>query len=217
MKNKVLISFIISIACFLGVPSNGIGQIRKTDSLEISDSMLHIDLKEVKIKGRKHNKRKYYRSTRRYLRTIRNIRIVYPYAEMANQTIGELNKELKLISSKSKRRKLIRKEYKGLMKVYKKPMMKLRISQGKLLMKLIDRETGNSSYNHLKELKGSTTAFFWQAVANMFGTSLKSKYQPEGKDWMVEEILERMKKGELSPPRKLPIKPENYKLDTKRK
>ncbi len=193
------------------MPTDGIGQVLKTDSLVVLDSSLHVNLKEVKIKGRKRKKRKHYRSTRRYWRTIRNIRIVYPYAEMANKTIGDLNKELEFVSSKRERRKLIRREYKGLMKAYKKPMMKLKISQGKLLMKLIDRETGNSSYKHLKELKGSTTAIFWQAIASMFGTSLKSKYQPEGKDWMVEEILERMKNGELAPPRKLRTKLENQK------
>ena len=191
------------------MPSKGIGQILRTDSLTILDSNLHVDLKEVKIKGRKRKKRKHYRSTRRYWRTIRNIRIAYPYAEMANQTIGDLSNKLEFISSKRERRKLIRQEYKGLMKAYKKPMMKLKISQGKLLMKLIDRETGNSSYKHLKELKGSTTAIFWQAIASMFGTSLKSKYEPEGKDWMVEEILERMKKGELLLPGKIRIKLEN--------
>ncbi len=211
MKNKILISFILSAACFLSMPSNGIGQVLRTDSLVVLDSSLHVELKEVKIKGRKRKRRKHYRSTRRYWRTIRNIRIVYPYAEMANKTIGDLNKELEFVSSKRERRKLIRREYKGLMKAYKKPMMKLKISQGKLLMKLIDRETGNSSYKHLKELKGSTTAIFWQAIASMFGTSLKSKYEPEGKDWMVEEILERMKKGELHPPRKIRIKLENQK------
>jgi len=217
MKNKILISFIISAACFLGLPSGGIGQILKTDSFAVLDSNLHVNLKEVKIKGRKRRKRKHYRSTRRYWRTVRNIRIVYPYAQMANQTIGNLNKELETIDSKKKRRKLIRRDYKGLMKAYKKPMMKLKISQGKLLMKLIDRETGDSSYKHLKELKGSTTAIFWQAIASMFGTSLKSKYKPEGKDWMVEEILERMKKGELLPPKKLRIKLENPKLNFKHK
>lgn len=211
MKSKILISFVISAACFLSLPSEGIGQVLKTDSLVILDSSLHVDLKEVRIKGRKRKRRKHYRSTRRYWRTIRNIRIVYPYAEMANQTIGDLNKELKFISSKKERRKLIRREYKGLMKAYKKPMMKLKISQGKLLMKLIDRETGNSSYSHLKELKGSTTAIFWQAIASMFGTSLKSKYEPNGKDWMVEEILERMKKGELAPPGTINIRLENHK------
>ncbi len=209
MKNRIIISFIISTVYFLGMPSKGIGQILRTDSLTILDSNLHVDLKEVKIKGRKRKKRKHYRSTRRYWRTIRNIRIAYPYAEMANQTIGDLSNKLEFISSKRERRKLIRQEYKGLMKAYKKPMMKLKISQGKLLMKLIDRETGNSSYKHLKELKGSTTAIFWQAIASMFGTSLKSKYEPEGKDWMVEEILERMKKGELLLPGKIRIKLEN--------
>ena len=217
MKNKILISFIISAACLLSLPSAGIGQVLKKDSLVILDSNLHINLKEVKIKGRKRRKRKHYRSTRKYWRTVRNIRIVYPYAQMANRTIGDLNIELETVRSKKERRKLIRQEYKALMKVYKKPMMKLKISQGKLLMKLIDRETGDSSYKHLKELKGSTTAIFWQAIASMFGTSLKSKYKPEGKDWMLEEILERMKKGELSPPPQLRAKHESQKFNFKAK
>ncbi|MCZ4694392.1 DUF4294 domain-containing protein [Ancylomarina euxinus] len=212
MQNKALICFILLASFFLGMPTNGIAQVNKTDSITVLDSNLHVDLKEVKIKARKRKKRKHYRSTKKYWRTVRNIRIVYPYAEMANQTISALNKELVSVTSKKERRKLIRKEYKGLMKAYKEPMMKLKISQGKLLMRLIDRETGSSSYDHLKELKGSTTAFFWQAVASMFGTSLKSKYQPESRDWMVEEILERMKKGELPPPRKLNIKLEREDL-----
>lgn len=212
MQNKALICFILLASFFLGMPANGIAQVNKTDSITILDSNMHVNLKEVKIKARKKKRRKHYRSTKRYWRTVRNIRIVYPYAEMANQTISDLNKELESITSKKKRRKLIRREYKGLMKAYKEPMMKLQISQGKLLMRLIDRETGSSSYNHLKELKGSTTAFFWQAVASMFGTSLKSEYKPESRDWMVEEILERMKNGELPPPQKLNIKLESEDL-----
>ena len=212
MQNKALICFILLASFFLGMPANGIAQVNKTDSITILDSNMHVNLKEVKIKARKKKRRKHYRSTKRYWRTVRNIRIVYPYAEMANQTISDLNKELESITSKKKRRKLIRREYKGLMKAYKKPMMKLKISQGKLLMRLIDRETGSSSYKHLKELKGSTTAFFWQAIASMFGTSLKSEYKPESRDWMVEEILERMKKGEIPSPRRIPIRLEKEEL-----
>ena len=212
MQNKAHICFILLASFFLGMPANGISQVNKTDSITILDSNMHVNLKEVKIKARKKKKRKHYRSTKKYWRTVRNIRIVYPYAEMANQTISDLNKTLESVTSKRERRKLIRREYKGLMKAYKKPMMGLKISQGKLLMRLIDRETGSSSYDHLKELKGSTTAFFWQAVASMFGTSLKSEYKPESRDWMVEEILERMKKGELPPPRKLNIKLEREDL-----
>lgn len=174
------------------------------DTVVFLDTNLHVNLDEVKIKRFKKRKRKHYRSTRRYWRTVRNIRVVYPYAEAANETIEKLNLQLEDVQIKRERRKLIRKEYKGLMKEYKKPLMKLKISQGKLLMKLIDRETGNSSYYHLKELKGSFTAVFWQSIAVMFGSSLKAEYDPLGDDWMVEEILERMKNRELRPP--VPLK-----------
>ena len=80
-----------------------------------------------KWKRYKKRKRKHYRSTRKYWRTVRNVRIVYPYAEEANNTIVRLNEQLKNVHSKKERRKLIRKEYKGLMKEYKKPLMKLKI------------------------------------------------------------------------------------------
>jgi len=176
------------------------------DTIVFLDSNLHVNLDEVKILHHKKRKRKYYRNTRKYWRTVRNIRLVYPYAEAATETIENLNKKLKTIENKKQRRKLIRREYKGLMKEYKKPLMKFKISQGKLLMKLIDRETGNTSYNHLKELKGSFTALFWQSVATMFGSSLKAEYDPLKGDWMVEEILDRMKRNEMTPPAKFPMR-----------
>lgn len=176
------------------------------DTIIFLDSNLHVNLDEVKIVRCKKKRRKHYQNTRQYWRMVRNIRIVYPYAEAANETIGRLTKDLEGIESKKQRRKLIRKEYNGLMKDYKKPLMKLKISQGKLMMKLIDRETGNTSYNHLKELKGSFAAIFWQSVAAMFGSSLKAEYDPLGDDWMIEEILDRMKRGELPPPGKLPMR-----------
>jgi len=208
MYKQVLFYFtLLAVVLFL-TPADALGQVltSKNDSCAIRDSSLHINLKEITIKARKRKRRKHYRSTRKYWRTVRNIQIVYPYAEMANQTISQLNEELKIITSKKERRRLIRREYKGLMKDYKKPLMELRISQGKLLMKLIDRETGSTSYDHLKELKGSTTAFVWQTIASMFGSSLKAEYKPESKDWMVEEILERMKKGEIPSPKKIKIR-----------
>lgn len=173
------------------------------DTIVSIDTNLHVTLEEVNVKSHKKRKRKHYRNTRRYWRTVRNIRKVYPYAKKANATIIRLNEQLKNVESKRERRSLIRKEYKGLMKVYKKPLMKLKISQGKLLMKLIDRETGNSSYYHLKELKGSFTAVFWQSITVIFGSSLKAEYDPDGGDWMVEEILDRIRKGELPAPIKL--------------
>lgn len=199
----ILFSFVGSVSA---KDLYGARSISQRDTVVFLDTNLHVNLDEVKISRYKKRKRKHYQSTRQYWRTVRNIRIVYPYAEAATQTIENLTIELEGIESKKLRRKLIRKEYKGLMKEYKKPLMKLKISQGKLLMKLVDRETGNTSYNHLKELKGSFTAIFWQSVATMFGSSLKAEYDPLGDDWMIEEILDRMKRGELSQPNKLPIR-----------
>ncbi len=167
------------------------------------DTLYRIDVGEVIVTAKRKKTRKYYRDTYRYKRMVRNIRIVYPYAQEANKTILEINRQLKSVKNKRERRRIIRKKYKGLMRTYKKPLMRLKISQGKVLMKLIDRESGNSSYYHIKELRGSFTAVFWQSIARLFGSSLKSKYDPLGKDWMMEEILERMRKGEIPPPQKL--------------
>ncbi|WP_421920588.1 DUF4294 domain-containing protein [Marinifilum sp.] len=210
MKGSIGLKILL-LGCFcllLGTRSNAKSYARVKvnsvqDTVVFADTNLHVNLDEITVKRYKKRKRKYYRSTRKYWRTVKNVRIVYPYAEEANHTINRLNQQLESIDNKKERRKLIRKEYKGLMKEYKKPLMKLKISQGKLLMKLVDRETGNSSYHHLKELKGSFTAVFWQSVATMFGTSLKAHYDPLGDDWMVEEILDRMKNKELLPPKPL--------------
>jgi hypothetical protein len=168
-----------------------------------TDTLLMVRLDEVQVKGKWRNRRKHYRRTRKYVRTVRNIQIVYPYAQLGSVRIQEINARLIHFHRKKERRKFIRHEYKSLMREYRAPLMKLKISQGKLLMKLIDRETGNTSYEHLKELKGSFNAFFWQSVALMFGSNLKSHYDPEGKDWMVEEILQRMELGELPSPRRI--------------
>ena len=208
MSRVIHISIIFVFCLILSLSAKA----QKVDSSKISvlkasylndDTLLHVHLKEVLIFGLRHSKNKDYRYTHKYWRTVRNIRIVYPYAKAANIKILEVNARLEDMTSHKERRKLIRTEYRSLMKEYKKPLMRLRVSQGKLLMKLIDRETGNTSYSHLKEMKGTATAVFWQSIATMFGANLKADYNPAGKDWMIEEILTRMANGDLAKPRKL--------------
>lgn len=167
-----------------------------------SDSLVYVKLKEVNVLAKAPRNKKYYRNSRPYRRTLRNFYLVYPYAYVSNKKIHQINKLLLKEKNKKRRKKIIRNEYKKIIKLYRKPLMKMKISQGKLLMKLIDRETGNSTYHHLKEMKGSTKAFFWQSIARMFGSNLKAKYDAQGKDWMVEEIFYRIEKGELPPPKK---------------
>ena len=86
---------------------------------------------------------------------------------------------------------------KELFKEYKPELKKLTFSQGKLLIKLIDRECNQSSYNLLKAFLGSFRAGFWNLFAGMFGTSLKTEYDPEGKDFMIERIVVLVENGLL--------------------
>jgi len=72
------------------------------------------------------------------------------------------------------------------------------ISEGVILIKLIDRQTGQTGYEVLQELKGNGSAFLWQGVSRLFDSSLKHQYDPHGEDWMIEEIIQRIKIGEIS-------------------
>lgn len=141
--------------------------------------------------------RKYRKNTRAYNRTIRNLKIVYPLAKKASQKLNQINAHLEKIPTEEAREKFVKREYKKLMKRYKKPMKKLKISQGRMLLLLIDRETGSTTYMHVKEFKGGFTAFFWQGVAKLFGNDLKATYDPYGKDFYLEQLIQQYERGEL--------------------
>ena len=76
-------------------------------------------------------------------------------------------------------------------------MKKLTFSQGKLLIKLIDRQTASTSYELVKAFLGSFRAVFYQAFAAMFGASLKREYDAEGDDWLIERVILQVESGQL--------------------
>ena len=80
---------------------------------------------------------------------------------------------------------------------YKDELKKLTITQGRILIKLIDRETNNTSYYIIKEYRGSFSAFFWQSIARIFGENLKAEYNPEDEDKLIEDIVIRIENGQL--------------------
>lgn len=80
---------------------------------------------------------------------------------------------------------------------FEKDLKKLTFNQGTILIKLVDRETGTTSYNLVKELRGSFQAFFWQSLARLFGSTLKSEYDAEGDDAAIESIVRSIEKGEI--------------------
>ena len=86
---------------------------------------------------------------------------------------------------------------KELFEAFEEPMRSMTISQGQLLMKLIDREVGKSSFSIIKEYKSGMAAGFWQGIAKIFGTDLKKHYEPDGEDKDVEDLVMKWDKGEF--------------------
>lgn len=160
------------------------------------DTLPHLNLEEVNVFGKKLNKRQYRCYTQKQERLEYNVRKVYPYAQIAARKIREIDTRISTVSDRKKRKQIIKEEYGEMMKTFKKPLMKLTITQGRILIRLIYRETNNSAFAHIKEYKGSVNAYFWQSLALLFGNNLKADYEPYGKDADIEEIVLAIRRGE---------------------
>ena len=117
------------------------------------------------------------------------IYVTYPYAKRAGWVINDINAHLANISDESERKKYIKTREKELKKEFSAPLTNLSIYQGKILMKLINRETGNNCYEIIKEYKGGLTARFYQTVAFFFDGDLKQPYDAKGDDAEMEKIV----------------------------
>ncbi len=137
------------------------------------------------------------RAYQRYVRLVYNVKKVYPYAKIAAQVYKEVNDSVLKIKSKHERNAYIEKVENELRARYENELKRLTITQGKILIKLFYRETKNTTFDAVKEMRGSFEAFFWQTLARMFGSNLKSKYDPEGEDKEIEEIVKLIEIGAL--------------------
>jgi hypothetical protein len=158
---------------------------------ENGDTIPHVRLKPVycfakpKFKNARQE-RKYYRE---YARMVYNMKKVYPYAQLAKQKLAEMDAEFALITDSKAKKAYIKQMEKELFREFEQPLRKLTISQGRMLIKLIDRETGRTGYQIVKELKGGFSAFFWQSVAIIFDSSLKTQFDADGQDKMLNRLL----------------------------
>lgn len=116
--------------------------------------------------------------------------VTYPYAREAGRVIQEINASLVGVTDKNTRKRLIKEREKDLKKSFGDKIVNLSVYQGKVLMKLINRQTGTDCYEIVKEYKGGVNARFWQTVAFFFGSSLKQSYDPRGEDAEVEDIVQ---------------------------
>ncbi len=160
------------------------------------------------------------REWRRYYRLVHNFSKAYPYALVARKLVQEADSTIAADNLKrGKRDKYINEVQKELFDVFEGQMRKLTVSQGALIMKLVDREVGKSSYNIIKDYKSGMAAGFWQGIAKIFGSDLKKPYDPEGEDAMTEELVRIWEAGDFpafywsifwTDPPEMPI-PEKYR------
>ena len=142
----------------------------------------------TKLKGKW--KKKYAEWTR-----LRNaVYVTYPYAIEASKVMNDINAKLAGVTDKSKRKAIIKSKEKELKTKFADKLTQLSVYQGKVLMKLIYRQTGNNCYEIIEEYKGSFSAGFWQTIALIFGSNLRQNYDPAGKDEVMEMIVKDVEK-----------------------
>lgn len=120
--------------------------------------------------------------------------VTYPYAKTASIVIASVNAELINVKDEKKRKQIIKLRERELKRDFADKVTNLSVYQGRVLMKLINRETGNNCYHIIQEFKGNFNAGFWQAVAFVFGSSLKQQYDAQGADQEIEKIVLEVQK-----------------------
>jgi Domain of unknown function (DUF4294) len=133
----------------------------------------------------------------KFSKLIRDVKKVYPYAVISGIKLKEYNEQLAKISNETEKKVLMKKAEEDIKAQFSKDIEDMTRSQGRILLKLIFRQTGVSSYAILKELRGSLTAFFYQGIARLNGVNLKSEYDPKDEDKAIEEIVKQIENGSL--------------------
>jgi hypothetical protein len=134
---------------------------------------------------------------RKWDRLVRNVKIAYPYAKLAGIKFDEYNKKIESVKSEKERKKMMKQAEDELQDQFGAELKELTFTQGKILLKLIDRQTSNSSYDIVKEFRGRFMAFFWQGIGKVFGYNLKTKYDPLHEDADIERIVLMIENGTI--------------------
>lgn len=132
-----------------------------------------------------------------YSKLVRDVRKAYPYAKMVAASIIETYEYMQTIPDEKEKQKHLEEVQKYMIERYKPELKKMTRTQGKILIKLIDRECNISSYEIVKALLGSIKAGVYNVFAGLFGNSLKAKYDPKGEDAMIEEIVLQIEQGTI--------------------
>lgn len=189
MKECLLITLSLIVLTAEVTAQHG-GHTRAYRRLEGRDTVTVVDIAPVYVFPRRID-------TRRYARLIYNLKKVYPIAKEANATLRTMENHLLTLKTKREQEAFVKAMEKKLKEKYTPILREMTFSQGKILIKLIDRETGRTSYDLVKQLRSGFSAFLWQGVARLFGANLKDTYDRYGEDRQIEILIMLYEAGEI--------------------
>mgnify|MGYP002071897440 CR=1 FL=1 len=198
MKTYSLYCLLFTIICMAAMSNTANAQWGKNDTIRVyamiynGDTIEAKTLPDVALLARLTEKQK--RAYAAWTRLRNAVYVTYPYAKRAGMVLNDVNAHLTSITDKAERKKYIHSREKDLRREFTEPLTNLSIYQGKVLMKLINRETGNNCYEIIKEYRGGLTARFYQTVAFFFSTSLKQPYDKNGEDAEIEKIVQEVER-----------------------
>ncbi len=132
-----------------------------------------------------------------YWKTVRDVKKTLPYAKMITKDMAYADAELAKLTTDKERRKWWRQYEKHLFRKYETAFRNMYASQGRMLMKLMDRESDRTSYELIKQYRGKAAADFWQFVAKLFKNDLKEGYDGADKDRIIERVITLVEAGQL--------------------
>ena len=192
MKNRVVILLLLVafVVPSLSAQRRARGFWKQEWMVEKGDSIPLVHILPISKYARKPD-------MRRYQRLIRMVKKCYPLAKQAHLEMERMERQLLTVKDKKEQEKLSKELQKQLIKEYTPVILKMTFSEGKVLLKLIDRETKYTAFEIIKDFRGGFVAGFWQMFAKMFGNNLKLEYEPEGKDRVMEQIVTYYEMGWL--------------------
>lgn len=159
------------------------------------ETIPYIALAPVSCYGKRVFKNK--REAAKWDRLKYNVKKVYPYAILAAAKLKEYDRVLATIPNENDRKKYMKVAEDQLKAQFGAELKNLTITQGRILLKLVDRETGKTTYTIVKEMRGSFSAFMWQSLSLLFNSSLKDEYDPEGEDKAIEQAISLIERGDF--------------------
>ena len=191
LMKKFLLAVLALLSFCLSTPAQEVTPV--PDSLEYYD-----EITPSVVTGRRRKKIKHYgREWRQQYRLIWNFNKIYPYALVGRKLMRQVDSTIAAGSLDGRERdKYIKEVEKELLRLFEKDIRQMTISQGFLLVRLVDRECGTTVYDLIKNYEGSVAAGFWNLVGKLFEQDLKSHYDPDGKDARTEQLIEIWESGD---------------------